>query len=428
VDGRAIVSVLAGLAACWGARIRTPASSEPEVARWLAASALAIERAEPGRGTADLAAAGTWIGSARIVGLGEASHGTHEFFQLKHRFFEYAVAELGFTVFAIEAGATECRDIDDYIATGHGDPRAVLRTIPIWNTEEVLALIEWMRGWNADPAHHRKLRFAGIDMQTPYFAFRSVTAFLAQVAPERGASLDSLAVLGGDTGQLDPLRWAALARELAALAALFDANRDRWSERARAPAYENARHDVTLMTQAAQVYGLAGADPERAEELRDRFMADNAEWLLAHEPAGARMVLWAHNGHIALRRSERFPMGGELHRRLGADYVSIGFVFGQGELRVPELRRGRAVLASHQLGPAPAADVSTPFAAAGKPLAFASLRDLPDGAVADWFWTPHPMREVGGVWEPDPSRWAILPSEFDAVIYVDRTTGSHPLP
>lgn len=87
------------------------------------------------------------IDGARIVALGEATHGTREFFKLKHRLVEFLVAEHGFTTFAIEANWPECEAAIEYVMNGVGDPAVALAGLHFWtwDTEEVLALIEWMR-------------------------------------------------------------------------------------------------------------------------------------------------------------------------------------------------------------------------------------------------------------------------------------------
>jgi erythromycin esterase len=84
------------------------------------------------------------------------------------RVLEYLVVRQGFTVFAIEANQPECRAINDYVLHGTGDATTALRGIYLWtwNTEEMLAMIEWMRAWNADPRHAHKVQFLGFDMQT----------------------------------------------------------------------------------------------------------------------------------------------------------------------------------------------------------------------------------------------------------------------
>ncbi|WP_395842540.1 erythromycin esterase family protein [Archangium violaceum] len=138
--------------------------------------------------------------NVRVVALGEATHGTREFFQLKHRMFEFLVTRMGFTVFAIEAPFTGAWAINDYVLTGQGEPAAALAGLRFWTwqTEEVLALIHWMRAYNTSPEHPRKLKFYGVDMQAVHQeAARVVLAYLARVDPEHAEALRVLHRTGG---------------------------------------------------------------------------------------------------------------------------------------------------------------------------------------------------------------------------------------
>ena len=118
---------------------------------WLRRRAIPFATAEPGGDAADLAPFTRLVGDARLVALGEATHGTHEFFAMKHRLVAFLVRELGFTGFAIEANGPEAERIDDYVQTGQGDPASLLAGLHYWtwNTREVLDLIGWMREYNA---------------------------------------------------------------------------------------------------------------------------------------------------------------------------------------------------------------------------------------------------------------------------------------
>ncbi len=113
----------------------------------------------------DLAAWGRTLGGVRVVGLGEATHGTREFFTLKHRLVEHLVLEHGFTVFALEADADGCRPLDAYVTTGRGDPVRALRELGYWtwNTDEVLEMLHWMRAHNAGTPAESGVRFIGVD-------------------------------------------------------------------------------------------------------------------------------------------------------------------------------------------------------------------------------------------------------------------------
>jgi hypothetical protein len=189
------------------------------VVDYIAKHGLALAVTEAGNGFDDLAPIGALVGKARIVALGEATHGTREFFQLKHRVLEYLVATQGFRVFAIEANQPECRTINDYVLTGKGTAKAALAGLYFWtwDTEEVLAMIEWMRAWNVEHPQ-QTVQFAGFDMQTSKVAFESVAAFVKDPA-----LLAPIEVLGEPrardlVAKLAPAERTALLDGLSALA------------------------------------------------------------------------------------------------------------------------------------------------------------------------------------------------------------------
>ena len=123
---------------------------------------------DPTRPLNDLAAMGKLLKGVKVVGMGEATHGTSEFFAMKHRMFRYLVEEQGFTVFGLEASMPDCMAMDDYVLNGKGDPKAAVSSQGFWTwtTQEVLDLIKWMRSYNIDPKHKKKLRVVGYDMQS----------------------------------------------------------------------------------------------------------------------------------------------------------------------------------------------------------------------------------------------------------------------
>ena len=163
----------------------------PAQIEWLIGHSIPFETAEAGHDFTDLEPLREIIGDARIVGLGEGTHGTKEFFQMKHRIVEFLASEMGFTIFSIEASTPEAYRINDYVLAGEGDPKALIGGMYFWtwNTEEVLAMVEWMREFNA--SGRGRIEFTGFDMQTPDVAMKNVTAFLETVDSERAAQVAS---------------------------------------------------------------------------------------------------------------------------------------------------------------------------------------------------------------------------------------------
>lgn len=170
-----------------GARAAEPA---PEELAWLKEHALAFKTAEAGRGFDDLRGLKELIGNARVVALGEGTHGTREFFQMKHRLVAYLASELGFTIFSIEANLPEAYRLNDYVLHGQGDPKELIAGMYFWtwNTEEVLAMVEWMRRFNE--SGQGRIEFTGFDMQTPDVAMQIVLDFLRRAEPDYAATAE----------------------------------------------------------------------------------------------------------------------------------------------------------------------------------------------------------------------------------------------
>jgi erythromycin esterase-like protein len=170
------------------------------VTLWMKRSARPFDTCTPSEKIQDLRALRDLVGNARIVALGEGTHGTREFFQLKHRITQYLATDMGFTVFAIEANLPEAWKVNDYVLGGPGDPRALLDGMYFWtwNTEEVLEMVEWMRHFNA--SKRGRIEFTGFDMQTPDTAAAIVRRFLAGRDPAWADSVDRAL----KTGPRDP--------------------------------------------------------------------------------------------------------------------------------------------------------------------------------------------------------------------------------
>jgi erythromycin esterase-like protein len=122
---------------------------------------IALATVQAGSGFEDLQTLKSILEGKRIVALGEATHGTREFFRMKHRMLEFLVREMGYENFGMETSPEVGQVLNDYINGGSGNPRDVLYWP--WATTEVMDMLDWMRAYNADPRTARKIAFYGID-------------------------------------------------------------------------------------------------------------------------------------------------------------------------------------------------------------------------------------------------------------------------
>jgi erythromycin esterase-like protein len=158
---------------------------------WARRNAIPLKTVEAWHGFDDMAPLGNIVGNARIVELGEATHGTREFFQMKHRMVEYLATQKGFTIFSIEANMPEAYRLNDFVLNGIGDPKQLLKGMYFWtwDTEEVLDMILWMREFNR--SGKGRIEFTGFDMQTPTLPLETVRQFVEKYDPAYSGTLES---------------------------------------------------------------------------------------------------------------------------------------------------------------------------------------------------------------------------------------------
>jgi erythromycin esterase len=432
----------------------TPARAEqPDraVVEWVMANAVPLKSVEAGSGFGDLQPLKGMVGNARIASLGEPTHGTREVFQVKHRLLELLVEEKGFTAFAIEASFPDCLAINDYVRQGAGDPEKALsgQGFWTWDTEEVLDLIKWMRRYNEDPRHVRKLKFYGFDMQNPSSAAARALAYLEKAEPGiTGPVEQPLEALRSKPGRgllgAKPEERAAVRKGLAELLELFDGRRERLVRATSAEEFELARRCAVVAGQGARLWTPraereAEGGPGPSDNFRDHYMAENVAWALGQEGEGGKVVTWAHNWHASRwepdGRDGAPRMGTYLARRFGKDHVVFGFVFNQGGFQAlrratgdPQAKRG---LQAFTVGPAKAGSVDHALAQARLPLFVLDLRRAPeDGPVADWLRSKHPLRTAGAVFQPENEVEHYEPvapaREYDALVFLETTTRARP--
>jgi len=176
--------MLLGLAIPLALAFHALAQEKSPVIEWIAGHAIRLSTVEARHGFSDLQPLKRVIGDARIVELGEATHGSREFFQLKHRMLEFLATEMDFTIFSIEASMPEAYRLNDFVLEGKGDPAQLIKGMYFWtwNTEEVLDMVLWMREFNK--SGKGRVEFTGFDMQYPNVASGIVHDFVAKSDPE----------------------------------------------------------------------------------------------------------------------------------------------------------------------------------------------------------------------------------------------------
>ena len=433
--GRAASVAMALLlfASCGGSPGSTPApppTQSPNPTAWLTSNTVPFNSVDINDNLDDLEPLRAMVGNARIVALGEATHGTDEFFRMKARILRFLVERMGFTAFAIEATWPEANRIDRYVRGGDGDPEVLLSGLYFWtwNTSSVLEMIRWMRRFNDGGGH---LGFYGFDMQYPGMALDNVLRFVRAVDAGAAAEFTQrtlcLARYGND-------------------ARGFFVNGNYGDE---AAAYRDACHDDlkwvhgTLTDRQAR-YTAASSPSEWAKALqsarvalqyeemvskrstRDAAMAENTAWLLDQLGPDGKIVLWAHNGHV---RTTAGSMGQPLRQKYGASMVVVGFTFAQGTFTAITQSGDRFEgLATHAAGAIVSGSYEDYFAATKSPRFILDMRNRDLSAPsASWLSGPRAMRTIGCCYDPSApdsywDRTVRLPSAYDLVIYIETST------
>ena len=400
------------------------------------------------------------VGDARVVLLGEASHGTHEFYAERTRITRRLIKELGFNAVAIEGDWPDAHRVNRYIRGADDDasPEQSLlgfRRFPtwMWRNADVVELVGWLRRHNdahESPVDH--VGFYGLDLYSLYSSIECVVRYLDRVDPaaaararERYACFETNA---GDEhgygravslGVSEPCRREAVAQlvELRRLADGYLHDDGRAAEDEQFFAEENAR----AVTDAEEYYRSMFSDPSGSWNLRDRHMADTLDNLIAHldrrgdeTKVGGRVVIWAHNSHVGDARATESARRGELtlgqlaRERYGSDAVLVGMTTYDG-----------TVTAAADWGASAKRWAVTPALAD-------SLEELLHSVgIGSFMLIPELEREshsvlsevrlqraIGVVYRPQTERQShflyVNPAErFDAIIHIDRTSAVTPL-
>lgn len=389
--------------------------------KWIRERAVPFETDDPASDFADLMPLKDMIGDRRIVALGEGTHGTSEFFKMKHRIVRFLAEEMGFTAFAIEANMPESRQVNRYVLTGEGDPKKDLSGLYFWtwDTSEVLAMIEWMKEFNL--SGKGRMEFYGFDMQFPDVAMENVRDFVGKADPEFAVPLDGYyknveEVLQSmrtvrDRSKIDFEKWRRAADEVHTH---LISKKDVYLGQSDPLEVDWAIQDALVVVQAAE----ANMEVKRS---RDESMADNLAWILAHTPPGTKVVTWAHNGHVSKNLGTFKSMGHYLSQRHGDDMIVFGFAFHEGEYTAV----GKNGIAVYGTSPSEPGSVEWFLKSSGVSRMILDLRLVQGGEKgAQWLLRELDFRSIGAMamdYAFSPRR---ITEEFDALIYFEKTTPS----
>jgi erythromycin esterase len=411
-----------------------PDSVPPAAAAWLRSVAFPLTNIDLRSSLDDLEPLRAMVGDARVVALGEATHGTREFFLMKGRILRFLVERMGFDAFAIEATWPEANRLDHYVRTGEGDPAQLLSGLYFWtwNTEEVLAMIEWMREYNAAGG---SVGFYGFDMQFPGMAIHNVLSFVertdADALLEFSTLLRCLEIFGNDArGGFPPARYQTqpLALRDACHADLTAAHDTLAARRAMYEAASSPAEFASAL-QSARV-AIQYEEVSSGRRSRDAAMAENSIWLLDQLGPDARIVLWAHNFHISTQPQ---AMGLDLRAHYAQDYVTLGFSFATGTFTA--VTQGGSSFfgrSEHSAPPLLRESYEQFFSAARQPRFLLDLRGRSTASDSSaWLAGPRLLRSIGCCYDPNaPERYwysSRLPQEFDLLVHFEATTSSRVL-
>jgi len=413
------------------------------VTGWLAQAALPLSTVEPGSNPEDLRPLAELISGVRLVGLGESTPGAHEFFRLKHRLLEYFATEQGFTVLGLETGFSESQAINDYVLTGKGEPSQVLAGLGqgVADTEEMWAVVQWMRAYNAQPRHKRKLQVYGFDMPQAAGATRAVLNYLARVDPNYLAQVEArlnplleLDLRGAAPGEARE-RVEPLASEVTALATRLVIKREAYTRRLSAREWALAARSARGLGQFIAFH--RSADTAERVAARAEAMAENVQWMLEQAGPDARMVLWANTGHLAGWGEGRLhpTLGKRLREAYGPAYHAFAFVSGEGTFQAASLSEGPGVSQNGRMPfpvqKIPEDTVEATLLATGVPLFAVDLRNAPrEGAVGSFWQERRRMRatRAGETKGGELLSGLRVREDFDGLFFMAHTTASRPRP
>ena len=395
------------------------------------------------------------IGDARVVLLGEASHGTEEFYRERAAITRRLISEKGFTAVAVEADWPDAYRVHEYVggSTADRDGRAALAGFErfptwMWRNTEVLEFVEWLRAYNdALPSGARKVGFFGLDLYSLYRSVEAILRYLDRIDPEAARRArdryscferfgDDVQAYGyaAEAGMVESCESEVIAQlvDLQRRAVDYASRDGRVAEEAYFYTEQNAR----LVRNAEEYYRSVFRGRASSWNLRDRHMAETLESLHGHlERRGSpvKIAVWEHNSHIGDARATEMGAEGEwnvgqlVREKYGAAARLIGFTTYAGTVTAASDWNNPAE--RKRVRPALPGSYEVLFHETGVPQFFLDLRRREAAAELRG---RRLERAIGVIYRPETERashyfLARLPEQFDAVLHFDHTRAVEPL-
>jgi erythromycin esterase-like protein len=396
------------------------------------------------------------VGDARFVLIGEASHGTHEFYSERARITKRLITEKGFTAVAVEADWPDAYRINRYVR-GMGDGATAIEALSgftrfpmwMWRNADVLDFVGWLRDHNDHlPEGNRAVGFYGLDLYSLNASIEAVLNYLDKVDPEAARRARFRYGCFEDFGE-DTQAYGYAASFGLAQPCSDEVVNQLIELRRRAGEYTNrdgqvaddeffhAEQNALLVKSAEEYYRTMFNSRVSSWNLRDRHMADTLNSLVAHlERQGdkAKVVIWAHNSHLGDARATQMGEAGEwnigqlVREKYGCEAVLVGFSTYTGTVTAasdwgdPPERK--------QVRPGMPGSYEELFHDASLPRFMLLLRDGSD--IAHALRQPRLQRAIGVIYRPQTERLshyfdARLSNQFDAMIHIDETRALEPL-
>jgi erythromycin esterase-like protein len=405
-----------------------------------------------GDAASDCAPALDLIGDARVILLGEASHGTHEFYATRARITQRLIETGRCHAVAVEADWPDAYRVNRFVLGRSQDstPEKALgdfKRFPqwMWRNRDVVEFVTWLHKFNQGRAPTQRIGFYGLDLYSMYASIEAVVGYLDKIDPvaarkarSRYACFDQH---NEDSQSYGIAASVGVQCEEEAIAQLVDlrAHRAGYLSRDGLLAQDEqffAEQNAHLVKNAERYYRGMFSGRVNTWNLRDRHMAETLGALLNHLGARwkpARVVVWAHNSHLGDARATEMAERGELNlgqlarEKYGADTFNLGFTTCEGTVSAaPDW--GESVERKRVL-PALPESIEAVMHETGLPDFLLNLRDA---AMRESLDAARLQRAIGVIYRPESERhshyfFARVSAQFDALIHRDRTRALVPL-